>query len=256
MPDLRVEWLKYRLVVPANVSYESPPAVRVAHQDFDGELMDGEFKCTMRSHYSAVDQARAVVEDYLRAWEVSAALKDGAPELRFEYADAHVIDRDPTPAGHARVIFAAGAEMAILTGTVTVHVTRRAYPSPPTGFSASPIVETLWTRYRRYRDGGEPLLSMAYYCLTVIEAHCGSRNAASDKLRIESAVLSKLGELTSVRGDHSSARKASRTGAIASLTPAESAWIDHTVRALIKRMGEHAAGVSVNELRMSDLPGL
>lgn len=64
----------------------------------------------------------------------------------------------------------------------------------------------------------------------------------------------KLGELTERRGDPMTAKKMD-----ASLVPhtrREIEWIETTVKAAIKRVAEVAAGVTVKQIEMSDLPSL
>ncbi len=47
----------------------------------------------LKEHYPTEESARQVVEPYLRAWEISRALKAGNPELAFQFEAAEVIDR-------------------------------------------------------------------------------------------------------------------------------------------------------------------
>jgi hypothetical protein len=53
----------------------------------------------------------------------------------------------------------------------------------------------------------DPLLGMAYACLTLLEK--GNRKLAAKHYAIHNDVLRKLGELTSTRGDNATARKIS-----------------------------------------------
>ncbi len=57
-----------------------------------------------------------------------------------------------------------------------------------------------------FLDGQEPLLSMANFCLTVLEWDAGGRPAAASKYNVNLEVLRKLGYLVSERGDVSTAR--------------------------------------------------
>ena len=89
------------------------------------------------------------------------------------------------------------------------------YPRPPGTFRLSPDAESILLRYHGYLDGREPLLAMAYFCLTVLEASTratkGKRASAAKKYKTEEKVLRKMGDLTSEKhGDRSSARKATR----------------------------------------------
>jgi hypothetical protein len=141
----------------------------------------------------AAEEARAVVEPVLRAWEVDADLRWNRGELRFEFDGADIIDRSPLPPGvirgHAHAL---GVAAISGVGTVSVHVTRAHYPEPPGTFRLNPDAESILLRYQGYLGGREPLLSMAYFCLTVIEANAGSRASAAVTYGIEKAVLRKM----------------------------------------------------------------
>jgi hypothetical protein len=98
--------------------------------------------------------------------------------------------------------------------------------------------------------GSEPLLSMAYFCLTLLER--GDRRAAAQQFAIDYEVLKKLGELTSTRGDHHTARKASAP--LHPLTADEAHWIEATIKAIGKHL---AARVRDSKpLSLADLPKL
>ena len=102
-------------------------------------------------------------------------------------------------------------------------------PPPPVDLSASPDVETLWFRYEMYRQDKEPLASMAYFCLTVIEALAGgSRRRAAKTLVVDFSILDTLGRLVSQKGDAKTARKYSPSSE--SLHPHEATWIDEVMR--------------------------
>lgn len=137
------------------------------------------------------------------------------------------------------------------------------YPALPENFVASPDVETMWQRYEQYVQGREPLPSMAYFCLTVLETSArnvhgkgGNREKALRTYAVQDKVLGKLGELTARLGDAGTARKAG--GAGRPLTSVERDWIERCLRALIRRVGEKAADPQGNfdRITMADLPQL
>jgi hypothetical protein len=175
------------------------------------------------------------------------------------FESAEVIDRQPPPPG-SYVMYLEPARVTIEAGKVKWTVTRNRYPSlPARDFARTPDVETLWQRYVNYREGREPLLAMAYFCLDMIETLAGGRRnknkrkAAAAKFGVGVAVLDKLGELTSSRGDTATARKGGVSGP---LTPAEQNWIETTIRKLIRRVGEIAGGAKVRRIQLEDPPSL
>jgi hypothetical protein len=97
---------------------------------------------------------------------------------------------------------------------------------------------------------------MAYFCLTVIEAKAGSRKQAAKLYRISKEVLSKLGELTSDRGDAQTARKIKQSSTLTPLSSAESSWINAAVKTIIRRVGEIDLDPKLPEITMNDLPTL
>ena len=141
-------------------------------------------------------------------------------------------------------------------GAAEAHVVGMShYPAPAKHFVLTPNAESLWLRYVGFLEGREPLLSMAYFCLTVLESASGSRGAASKRYRISEKVLRKLGELTATRGDRLSARKATARPQ-QSLSGAESAWIQSVVKALILRAGEEIYADSSYWIDFPDLPAI
>lgn len=256
MRDPHVRTLRYQFDHGPHVSYKDPSKVEFETEHFEGRLEDGVLIVKLTSHFDDVAEARAAVEPYLRAWELHDRLQGLGDEISFDFDDAEVIDRDPPPPGSPQVIHGKAASIGISSHSASIHVGRGSYPTPPEEFSVTPDVETMWQRYLGYQNGKEPLLSMAYFCLTVVLASAGGRRAAAKKYRIEYAVLRKFGELTSTRGDETAARKVSPGGSLTPLSPAETKWLEKALKAVIARVAEMAGGKEVDALRMSSLPNL
>lgn len=256
-PDFHVVSLRYKLRPSDNVTYVKPTPVEFETEEVRFCLADGKLTCDMKNHIASPEEARAIVEPVLRAWEVDADLRGNRGELRFEFDAADIIDRSPCPPGvvrgHAHVLSGVAAISAV--GTVSVHVGRVIYPGPPGAFRLNPDAESILLRYQGYRDGREPLLSMAYFCLTVLEANAGGRSSAALKYRIDKALLDKLGELTSRRGDRAIARKAT-AGPAEPLTGLETAWLEAAVKTLIWRLGDTRDTTALPSITLADVPML
>lgn len=247
MKDPHVESLVYRAESAEDIIYDDPPPVEIDTAKWNGCLENGILTCRMKTHYASISDAREEIESYLRAWEVSANLKQGEGSIKFVYQDANVVDLAPQETGRGVVVLGKAA----VTGTTTVigrvQISRKNYPLPPRSFTVSPDVETLLGRYEGYLDGKEPLQSMAYFCLTMVERIYGgqqkkgenTRKATARTMEVDLEVLDTLGELTSERGDETTARKF--LGQPAPLTGTECAWIASVVRELIYRVGEHSS---------------
>jgi len=248
--------LHYRLAPVERVTFaKQAQAVEAETDGFKVSLVDDSLVIEMLAHHATDESARASVEPYLRAWEISHALRvGGEPEFRFEFVRAEVIDRDPPPPGTPQTIEASSLMHARASFSATAGVERGSLPAPPSTFFVDADVETLWTRWRAYREGRQPLQGMAYFVLTVLQMH-GGRSAATARFGISSTVLKTLGTLSSETGDVTTARKAK--AAARPPTPQEAAWLEAAVVAIIRRAGEVAAAgsaTSLPRLTMADLP--
>lgn len=255
-PDLHVESLTYRLIPTENIIYEGPQAIEFDTEHANIRLADGELRCSMKTDYSNPGDARAVIDPVLRSWEVASDLKSNKGALRFKYDTANVVDRSPPIPGqirgHAIMVQSIGSLEAF--GNVTVRINLKQYPLAPGSFRLTPDAETLWLRYTGYTEGKEPLPSMAYFCLTMARAISGGVAAASKKYQIRERVLRKLSELTSVRGDRLTARKAS-SRTLTPLTGTEIVWIESVIKLLILRIGTDQTREILPWIDFSDLPG-
>jgi hypothetical protein len=265
MRDPHVEWLRYRIGAAPNITYDQPPPIDIEYEEFSGHLENGILNCLMKEDYPSSEAARRVVDQYLRAWEIDAALKYGRREIQFIFEDGKVIDRNPPPPSSNLEIQVSSAFSATGSISASLHVTLRKYPEPPKMFRVSPEVETLWHRYQMYLEGKEPLPSMAYFCLTLLELierptgdkerrPSKKRIVASEKFKIDLKVLMKLGEFTSKGGDYKEARKAQPTPI--PLAGKERAWIEAAVKKLIRQVGEIESDSRLAEVSMEDLPPL
>jgi hypothetical protein len=258
MRDPHVVSLNYRLIPGERVTFAKQAApVEAEANGFTVRLAGESLVVEMHAHHAKEESARSAVEPYLRAWEVSHALRVGGDaEFHFEFIRAELIDRDPPPPGTPQTIQASALVHGRAIFSATVSVERASLPEPPSAFAVDAEVETLWARWRAYREGREPLQGMAYFVLTVVEMH-GGRRAAAARLGIATTVLSTLGRLVSEAGDVTTARKA--VAAARPLTPQETAWLVAAVIAIIRRVGGVAAAgsaTSLPQLTMNDLPPL
>lgn len=259
MRDPHVVSLCYRLETDPSLIFDHPPPLEHNTDECMLRLADGVLTCTMKAHYASAVEARAVVDPRLRAWELYVALLRGKQVMHFVYQKAEVIDLDPPLPGVPQVIQATSIESVEAVDQVTVVLTQPHYPDLPTHFTVSPDVETLWNRYEGYVQGLTPLPGMAYVCQSFIEKVLArGRPDAAQKYHIEPEVLGTLGKLHSHRGDLTSRRKLEheRDRHEPPLTPSEIAWMEATVRMLIRRVGEYATDPTASwpTLSMRDLP--
>jgi hypothetical protein len=253
MNDPHVVSLQYHNEITEYVKYNNPPSISWRTPIFEAELSAGILTCTMKQHFASIEDARNAVEPYLRAWQIEAALRRGRGELNFEYDEGKVIDRSPRTGNVELETLRQFSHIFTVGAAVAVH--RDTYPDPPARFHMNPNVDTMWHRYQGYLEGREPLQSMAYFCLTVIENDAGGgRSRLCGTFQIDRAVRDTLGDLTSDRGEPTTARK--MTDGIP-LTDKERIWIEAAVKALILRMGGYdPQNPFPTTLTMQDLPSL
>ena len=260
MRDPHIESLRYRLKPSETTIYKNAPAVTANRSEFEYHLNDGILTCHMLEHYPTVREARRVVDDFLHSWEIKTALELEGGEMEFQFEDSHVIDRNPLPPGSSEFVHVSASGMVKFTGEAIsiLCITRSKYPDPPTVFTVTPDVETLWGRYKKYLDKkSDELLSMAYACLTFVEKKAGgSRKSAANLFKIDEPILNMLGNLTANRGDAKTARKFPKKGDLIPLSEKEKKWIEAAVKILILRMGELANIQTAKFITMNDLPNI
>ncbi|WP_310378614.1 hypothetical protein [Flavobacterium sp.] len=260
MNDPIVESLNYILKTSDEISFDNPPILEEEFTSFKLRLENGSLNVEIKNNCATEDQARSFVDPYLKAWELDYFLTFGRKEFWFEFINSKIVDRNPTIVeGSNTVRVNISASIISFSGlSATVHVTRNKYPLPPKKIKYSPDVESLIKRVEGFQNGKEPLLSMAYFCLTIIESSAGSRTKAVEKYSIRRDVLNKLGDLTSERGDKSEARKVKNRLFFEPLTMPEQNWIIETIKLLIRRKAEYDfdPDATFQEITMGELPAI
>jgi hypothetical protein len=161
MSDPHVQYVCSQLETDTPLRFDHPPSCEHETAEFTLCLADDVLTCTMKAHYASADAARAVIDPFIRAWELDVALHWGQRVMRYVYQKANLIDRDPPPPGTPQVIRPTAIESLEVIDPATVVLTQPYYPAPSRRFIVSVDVETLWRRYEGYMQGGEPLPGMA-----------------------------------------------------------------------------------------------
>ena len=253
MNDPHVEALYYEIGTGnENISYGDPPQTSFENQIGCFKLADCKLTVELNEHFADEQEACKLVDPFLRSWEIETDLTANIGQIRFNFQSSKIVDRDPPPPGESRVVQVKGASVIAFAGSVTAHITCGKYPDPPTAFATTPEVELAHNRWARYREGKEPLQSMAYFILDLIITKVGSRKQAADTFQISRNVLGKIGELSSIKGDANTARKADYVD----MTGGENSWLEAAVRKVILRLGEHASGEPLDKITLIDLPKL
>lgn len=252
MNDPHVESLHYSIKHDVSIAYEKAPPLSYDGPDFSVRVEGGRADVAMRVHCANAEEARRLVEPFLRAWELAAALERNPGEFELEYENAKVIDRKPPP---GYVDHLETAAFVVTGGSVEFRLNRASYPPPTTSMLRNSVTDSMFECFCRYREGRRTLADAGYFCLTIAEREAGDRPSAAQRFAIDIDVLRKIGELTANKGGED-ARKAG--GANVDYTDREKQWIDAAMKALIRRAAEvaHDAHAERPVMTMADLPGL
>lgn len=250
MVDPHVERLLFKIVPGTGVSYASAAPLTFENTLGRFDVRDGELVVEPADHFPSEAAARAVVEPFLRSWEIASDVEANVETIRFRFDRADVIDRNPLPPGSH--VLMAGTSTVTFVGTVATLVLSNHYPAPPASFAATSEVIRAHARWVDYKAGRERLQAMGYFVLTLIEG-AGGRKHAAQSLQIEVKILNMIGRLTSTKGSPSTARKAPPSGQFNDLTGEEQAWLEDAIPKVIKRLGERAAGATLTPLSLKDL---
>ena len=247
----RVKALHFLVEQGGSTDYSKTEALSLQEPSFDVQAENKKVCFTMKDHYATEAEARKAVDPYIAAWEFEAGLRHGpnAFKLRFDCAD--IEDLDP----ETGKVFMRRKPVRLhgILGPVQLISGRRHYPSPPTeAIAISTDVQSMFDRYMGYRSGKELLPSMAYFCVTVLEAAAGGRKGAAERYQISKSVLERIGRLSSTKGGPSAARK--QVGANAELAPDERRFLEQAVKAVIRRAAEvaHSPCLPRKKITMND----
>lgn len=257
MRDPHVAAVYFKVGSAEDIFYENPEPLSFSNHLGEFSLVDGVLKVVPAEHFCSDQEARQAMDGFLRAWEIEADLKRNIGTIRFTYSRADVVDRDPPPAGEPQVIHAGGICSGIaIAANFHSHVVLGRYPEPPECFSASEYAQHAYRRWLRYRSGQEPLQAMAFFVITLMERIAGGGRAkACELFKIDMEVRKKMGDLCSERGSALTARKAQSVD-FDELSPIEQEWLERAVKRLIFRLGELAAGQTLELITLENVERL
>jgi hypothetical protein len=259
MNDPHVTALCYKVSVGKDVDYNNAPSLTESTPEFEFSFNGKKAIFTMKQHYSSADEAKAVMEPYLRAWDILIGLVHDPDDLKLKLDHADIIDRSPDSNKKNTINLQAHISAhVVVSDKVSLHISRGKFPPFPKNFKASPDAETMYLRYKSYREGRESLTAMAYICLTVFQASAGGRKEAAEIYSIDYDILDTLGRLTSTKGGPGEARKFPKHGRFDPLHPKEKEWIVSVVKVLIRRAGEYAHDnkTKLNQISIKDFQEL
>ena len=270
MNDPHVVALIYHIEHDNSVSYEKTRPLVRDEPEFRVKVKDKKLCFKLKKHYATESEAQESVKEYIRVWELDSGLKHGPDIFKLKFDKAKIVDRNPTPGS----VDAAPVKWEFKIPPATGTIGPSNYPSPPSGLSVDPDVQTMYDRYMNYRRGYEPLPGMAYFCLTILEGAAMARTkgkfekhqkrqAAAEYYHIEKEVLKRVGYLSSEKGDPLEARK--REGPDDDLREQERhfkeqerRFLEDAVKKMIYRAAEKINDPTKNlsQISLSDLPSV
>ncbi|MYD62775.1 MAG: hypothetical protein F4W91_17185 [Gemmatimonadetes bacterium] len=269
MNDPHVAALIYHIEHDNSVNYEKTRSLVRDELEFQVKVEDKKVCFKLKEHYATESEARKSIDEYIRAWEFDAGLSHGPDYFKLKFDSAKIVDRNPTP---GVINLRETITLGTLSSSGTLTIVPPEYPSPPSGLSIDADVQTMYDRYMNYRRKREPLPSMAYFCLTILEGTAMAktkgkfkkhekRQAAAEYYHIEEKVLKLVGKLSSEKGDPLEARK--REGPDDDLEKKERRFkeqerrfLEQAIVKMIYRAAEKANDPTKNlsQITLSDLP--
>ena len=174
MNDPHVVTLHYKVEHAFWIDYSKAGPLEFRERAFDVRVVDERVLFSMNDHFATEQKARDAVEDFIQGWKLDAALARGSGAFKLRFDNADIVDRNPTPGAiHARPH---PIRVTVSLGQPQVTVSPRDFPElPSTRLTPSPDAESMFFRYAGYREGREPLATMAHFCLDVLRASTGKR---------------------------------------------------------------------------------
>ena len=258
MNDPHVVALIYRVEHGNSVDYgEAQPLIR-EEPAFRVEVKDNQARFELKDHYANEEDARNAIKDYIDDWGFNACLEYSPDYFHLKFDSSEIVDRNPPPPKPGVKNIAVTFRGAPGTWSVALTKVALSYPAPPSGVNfRDPNVQTIHQRYMGYRQGNEPLASMAYFCLSVLEHSMGpqkkGRRGATHEYKIDFSVLDRIGNLSSEKGGRD-ARKAD--GVDKDFTGQESTFLKQAIKRMIRRAAEkaHSPDKVLPQISLSDLP--
>ena len=242
MNDLHVVALIYIVEHESLADYQDAcPLSYDQNSRFRLTLADNRARFELKEHYTSVEEARNAVEPFIRLWELKEVFKHGPGRFSLRY-------KEPKIRGVAHLQLSS----VIVSAKPTVL---KQYPSPPAEAEVKlddPDVKSMYDRYVNYRLGKrsgieEPLPSLAYFCLTMLEYKFKKpkRKAAANAYCIAKDILDEIGKLSvkgtlSEEGNISDLRKR-EAPCVIPLTGDEERFLENAIKKIIWRAAEVAA---------------
>lgn len=241
MDSLKVDELYYELILSDDISFENPPIIEENFEHFSIHLKDGNLIIKMKTEFNDVNQAKKVVEPFLKMWEFTSMVRYNNMDIRFQFIKSKFIDKRPYNINTNSICLETG-EYFLVGENLSLSVIRKNYPYPIRGLIYSPDVEALCNRYIGYMNGRESLLSMAYFCFTLFTNEFRNEKnklmKIEEKYKLDKKILSRISKLSSTAGNLNEARKIDVNSDLTPIPQVDKTWLSSAIELLIIRKAE------------------
>ena len=267
MNDPHVKALHYWVNHDDSVDYEDAKPLEFENDLFSVCVDKEKVAICPKNHYATEEEAKEAVERFVRNWEFEAALVSASGRFSLIYAWAEIYDCNPSPTTvpSGTIQLSAIGHAGHVTGSLVLRVGTVAYPKPPSGPLLNvdtQLVQAMLSRLDNYHKRREPLASMAYFCLTMLEDNAAKPGLKTTKEKqtrdyygISRRVLNQVSRLSSEKGG-SEARKVKGFGQ--NYTQEEKRFLIAAVQVFIRRVAERETNpnVCLPEITLADLPSV
>ncbi len=245
-------------IVADKEGYKNAKKLEFSLPGFKFSLDNFIMEVELNKQYATEEEAREEVDSILKTWESYIDLNYDRNEMKFKYNYAEMIEMEEENDETKRIISVSSTAMVTMAVELKIITPRDQYLAPPSNFILSPDVCSLLQRFNNSLEGKEPLLSMVYYCKTLVENKGGGTRQASQIFKINGEIFKKIGELSSIRGDFNEARKINGNSRLSNLQPNERQWLIAALKKIIIRIGEYDydPNASFAMINMNHLPKL
>jgi hypothetical protein len=234
---------------PVNSFSEDAPRISFENDIANFLLRNDILYATIKDDQMEEADARMLVEQYLDDWNLEVEIIGRWTGITFTYLESPLTN---TVGGRSAT--ESPIETTVIPEASELVIQYSQYPTPPI-CKVTPAMRLIWERFKWARLGlREPLQSAAYFAFTVIR-QSAENEQASKIYNVDAKILRKLSELSTIRGDSRTARKALVSDA-RPLTRSEKYWVDMAIRSILLQIGQIAAGLSPDRITWSSLPSI
>ena len=255
MNDPHLAALIYDIEHDSSITYDQVSPLTKEVDGFTVKIGNEQVRLEPKKHYSSLIDALKCADDFVKNWELNAALHGQPGHFSLVFNHSEIIDLNPTP---GTVELSASIRAGRPHVMAKLQTVASSYPEPPLRVTLDyddDDVVRLFNRYRNYREGKELLSSMAYFCSTLLDERTATNSEDRGKIfKISSNVRRDIKRLSSRHGGAMGARKWDAINN--ELDESEVRFLEEAVKLIIRRAAEVALDDTkqLPDITLADLP--